>query len=399
MSKKVCMLSASAMIFDARIQKEAQALRDEGYAVTIIYTEDRNILGNIPDLPAAQAKYDEAMAGITSLPIYLQTRKLTAIPHSFRRILQALELIAKVTTAILRNKADYYHCHDLTPAMFALFGRFWHGGKVVYDAHEFEVPVTTGFLNRLWLAYERNIVRRCAAAITVNESIAREMETRYGKPVHVIMNREKFVENDLLRKTRLREKLRLPADSQIIMYVGYLNFDRGVDKTVAALAHLPGHVYFCIMGVGNVKAFQEQIDQITTSLQIKPERVMFIGPYPPEDIVYYLSDADVSVLLYQTALDENNTVNTPNKLSQSIMARVPVLASHNKTFPDIIYRNPAGSIGETVDEKNPADIAARIVHMLDPVRNAAYRKNEEQLAYTISWSQERDKLVQIYKSI
>lgn len=393
------MLSASAMIFDARIQKEAQALRDEGYKVTIIYTEDKNILGNIPDLATAQAKYEEAMVGITSLPIYLQTRKLTAIPHSFRRILQALELMVKVSFAVINNKADYYHCHDLTPAMFALFGKFWHNGQVLYDAHEFEVPNTTGFLNTLWLAYERNMVKKCAAAITVNESIAQEMESRYGKKVNVIMNREKFVENSLLRKTRLREKLNLPAQSKIIMYVGYLNFDRGIDKTVAALAHLPDDVYFCIMGVGNVKAFREQIDQITTSLHIKPERIMFIGPYPPEDIVYYLSDADVSVLLYQTALDENNTVNTPNKLSQSVMARVPVLASHNKTFPEIIYNNPVGSIGETVDEKKPEEIAAKVAHMLDPTRNEAYRKHEELLAYTISWLQEKDKLVQIYKSL
>ena len=104
-------------------------------------------------------------------------------------------------------------------------------------------------------------------------------------------------------------------------------------------------------------------------------------------------------MLYQTGNDENNAVNTPNKLSQSVMARVPVLASHNKTFPKIIYQDPAGSIGETVDEKKPEDIAAKIIYMLDDTRREIYRKQEERLAYSISWSQERDKLVQIYKSI
>ena len=387
------------MIFDARIQKEAKALREAGYEVTIIYVENEMFLDNIPNLAVAQAKYREVMAGITSIPVYLHSRKLTFLPRVVRQILQAVELMVKFTFAVLRNKADYYHCHDLTPAMFALLGKFWYNAKVVYDAHEFEVPNTTGFINRLWFAYEKKIVTDCAAAISVNEPIAQEMESRYGKKINVIMNREPFVEDSLLRKTRLREKLQLPPDSKIVMYVGYLNFDRGINKMTAALAHLPDDVYFCIMGAGNIKAFKEEVAQITVSLHIRPERVIFIGPYPPEDIVYILSDADVSVLLYQTSDYEGNTVNTPNKLSQSVMARVPILASHNKTLPDVIYRNPFGSIGETVNERNPEEIAAKIIYMLDKQRNEVYRKHAEMLAYDLSWSPERDKLVQIYHSI
>lgn len=398
--KRVCMLTWAPMLFDARIQREARALRDGGYKVSIIYLEDQHMLRGVPNLEKAQADYHKDMHGIKSRPIYLISRNWTFLPKIIHHAFQAFELFIKYFFIMLFAKAEFYQSHDLKPAIFAWIGSAIHGGKLVYDAHEIEVTTGGKKLVKYFTKYEKFIMKRAVIATTVNEEISEMMSTEHNKEVGIIANRPFHVEYDKVKKNFLRENIELKPEEKVLMYIGYVNPNaRGIEVVVEALAHLDENVVFLIMGVGRLNEFKDYLNNFAKEKNIEHvmKRVRFIGPFPPDDIIHYLHGADISMLLYQRT-SENSVSNAPNKFYQSIMARTPILASHNKTFPKYIKDNGVGSIGETVDESKPKIVAETIIQMFDEKQQKEYRKNCNLMAKEVSWEAEAKKLVSMFNS-
>lgn len=395
------MLSFSPMLFDARIQKEAQALRDAGYLVKNIYLEDQRYLSGIKNLTEAQENYNRDMHGIQTIAILLWTKKFNNIWKPLYHTFMSIELTFKLLYVLITNKAEYYHIHDLEPGLFAWVGKFIYGGKLVYDAHENEIhrhgPNRVGILSK----YEKFIVSNSSLNITVNEDIKLKMQKLHNKPVLEIANRPKYIPYDHIDRERLRTEFALRYDQKVIMYVGYvIPWLRGVEIVLEALEHESmNDCVFLIMGVGRLDEFKNHLKNYAEKKGLKNaiKRVLFIGPYSPDEIVHYLNGADVSMLLYQSDQSFNQTNNAPNKLYQSIMARTPVLASHNETFPVYIYGNGIGKIGETVRESSVDDVRMKILTILDKDNQELYRRNANLLAQEVSWEAEASKLIEAYE--
>ena len=391
------MLTVTSIIFDSRIQKEARALRDAGYEVTILSVEDQELMRGVADASATWQAYLASTPGITTRRFFLRARTWKWLPKPVNKALQAVELFFKFGRAVLRNGADIIHCHDLTPALFAWIGKWRYGAMIIYDAHELEVDqqASGGIKARLLAIYERQMIRRSSHVITVNAMIRDIMQDRYGMPVHVIENRPEYLPADRLDTQKLRRELQVPDDRRIVLYVGNLSLTRGIDKMVEALKYLDHSIHFYIMGTGRIQEYKAQVEDLLRTHRIDQERVRFIGPYPPGDVIQYLSGADVSVLLYQPT-SNNMLFNAPNKLFQSIVARVPMVASHNKTFPGLIRPNTDEAIGVTVDATDPVAIAAGLEALLDEDYYRQARVNLQQRAKEVSWASEQEKLIRIY---
>lgn len=399
--RKICMITMAPMLFDARIQREAQSLSRAGYKIVIIYLEDQLMLNGIKELRKAKASYDESMKGIVSKPIYLSSRSWKWLPKILSHIIQAIELFMRYSYMVTREKADIYHIHDLKPGIFGLMGKGLHGGKLVYDAHEIEITTAGKRFQSVMIFYERWIIGKSCLNITVNEEIKLMMETAYRKPVIVLANKPAYIEFSAIARKNLQLLFKLPEKSKVLMYIGYVVPKvRGVELVIEAMKHLPQNVFLLIMAVGRINEFKSYLLDYCKERELLKiyERVLFIGPFPPEEIVNYLHSADISVMLYQK-ISANSSSNAPNKLFQSIMARTPILASHNETFPKIIYNNKYGKIGETVNESDTVVIARVITEILDNDSLGVYRENANLLSLDISWEAEANKLISTYNQI
>jgi glycosyltransferase involved in cell wall biosynthesis len=224
------------------------------------------------------------------------------------------------------------------------------------------------------------------------------METEYGCAVQVIENRPYYYSSDQLDRQKLREILTLDTDDRIVIYVGYLSMQRGIDKLVTALRYLDPNIHVVIMGTGRISEFRETLDAIMHENQIEKNRVHFVGPFPPVEVIQYLCGADISAMLYQKTSD-NMMFNAPNKLFQSIVAQVPIVASANATFPPLVEPNNATRIGVTVDESSPEAIAAAIKNLLRDEMQDLCRKNLSQAAVDVSWESEKLKLLNLYEQL
>jgi hypothetical protein len=132
---------------------------------------------------------------------------------------------------------------------------------------------------------------------------------------------------------------------------------------------------------------------------VSENRIIFLDPVPPSAVPMMMSGADVSVMLYQQSFTSNNSVNTPNKLFQSIMAQIPILATNNQTFNKILYHNDYGPIGETVNENDTLGISEKLLFLMDADRHSTYVSNARLLSQHISWDGEGNKLKNLYQTL
>lgn len=394
---KVCMFTPGSMLHDARIQKEAQALNERGYEVRIVCIEDYLVMEQYGDDSPQWQAYFRSMQGIRTDRHVLKSRKWRNLPSSIRLALQSAEMSLVFLLASIRIKADVYHCHDLIPGFFTCIAKFIHRGKLVYDAHEMEIEMmgAKGLARKMLGWYEGMVVKYSDARITVNDYIREFMEDRYGKEVTVIENRPMMPEN--LDRNYLRNLLDIPEDTFVIMYVGFLSMARGIDKMVEALKYLPDNVKFYLLGTGRVNEFKRIVGELSGQHSLTNDRIVFIDPVPPNEVLNVLCGADLSVMLYQT-VHTNNQINTPNKLFQSVAAGVPVLASNNMSFQNFLIREE-GDLGVLVDESDPKDIADKVEYVMsNGVKDELVRVlSKEGIAYT--WEGQKQKLLDLYESL
>ena len=113
---------------------------------------------------------------------------------------------------------------------------------------------------------------------------------------------------------------------KIILYQGTINYSRGIDKMIEAMQFIE-NAEFHIAGRG---PFLEEYQQLTRNLHLE-NKVKFLGNLHPDDLRKITEKADVGL-----SIEENKGLSyyysLPNKISDYIQARVPVVVSK---FPEM----------------------------------------------------------------
>lgn len=302
--------------------------------------------------------------------------------------------------AVADEPADIYQAHDLNTLPVAWWLARKHKAKLVYDSHELYLnrnrTKPRGRINDFLLAsMEKFLIRRCHAAITVNDTIAKELAVRYRIPTpHVIMNAplskstEAAVESEALRR-----ELGIPQQRFLILYCGGITFNRGLEKVIQSMALLPDcHLVF--MGYGTAE-YTESLLRIAEEHGVH-ERFDFFGPVPSDMVTTYASCADLGI-----APIENVCLSyyycSPNKVFEYLNAGLPVVASD---FPEMRRVIEEFSVGGVFDPENPSDIARAIKDIKEnPEAARQMRANTVNAAGKFHWGNEAEKLLNIYKGL
>jgi glycosyltransferase involved in cell wall biosynthesis len=323
---------------------------------------------------------------------YRLMRRVLMKPRSFAIALAFLKTAAK---AMADAKPDVYHCHD--------FNTVWAGYRaverwkapLVYDSHEIyahqNVPHPTR--RRRWFvqAVERTVLKRAAAVITVNESIADYLAKKYriARPVVVMNVPWKSV---AVEPASLPEPFR--ADGLKILYLGGIMRGRGLEEAIHATALLPD-ARLIMMGPVVRPMYQEGFAKLAADLGIA-DRVYFVPPVPPEAVTAVASHATVGLAMINN-ICLSYFYSLPNKIFESMHAGLPVVASD---FPEIKRIVEGYEVGVTCDPEDAAAIAAAIRRVLsDPVKYEQMRENARAAAGLFTWDREAEKLVALYARI
>ena len=299
----------------------------------------------------------------------------------------------------LRLRPTVVHAHDLTTlsAGFAIARSV--DCALVYDAHELETHTNYWSLAPLtkdWIAvYERVLIQRTRAAVTVCDSIADWLRDHYEipRPV-VVLNSPDFAESALdSRSETIRDRLNLTSTTPLAVYVGSVTLDRGARQCVEAVALAPG-LHFAFVGPRYAVTETEIIDT-AVRLGVK-DRVHLVDPVPSREVASFVSTADCSVIAIQNVCLSYYFC-FPNKLLESVMSGVPVAVARLVELEKFVGRFPVGIV---MDESDPSSIANAIRQLVD--LRERYRPSQKVLdaiREEFGWGAQVHRLQKLYETL
>jgi len=391
MMKKVIMAEFSDVRFDARVNKEAEALADMGFVVKLhmydtsirksIIKREGNIEYYIHAFPARRANIN--WDGI------------------IRKYLGAILILFKINLWILFHKADFYHAHNLRFLLANYIAAIIYRSKLVYDAHEihsehYDNSKFIGKLkNKINMYYEKLVLPKCFAFIQASEERAEFIAKKYKIQTPYVINNYVPLKN-IQRNSRIRTELRL-NDFPIMFYSGgvYLGGGRRLDRVIEAVSQI-NDLYFIIIGFMN-DSVKQQLDILLNNYSLN-ERVFILPPKPHNELYEYASSADFGII--PLAGESINTkLSALNKISEYLMSGLPILCSDYENLKKVVYENPVGKIGITFDVKSTDSIRDSILIMIQEFQTTKMKSNAFQLAKTIyNWENEIIILKKIYLS-
>lgn len=284
--------------------------------------------------------------------------------------------------------------HDLPMLPVARVHSERCNAKLVYDSHELycEQSFSTHVKTR-WAQIETKHIGACHSVITINPSIAGELERRYDIPkAHVIYNAERS--GAMIQRNRFfRDIFRLKDDDKIVLFQGGLSAGRNLETLIEAMAHvrLP-FVHLVIMGDGRLKtSLSRKIKRLGLS-----SRVHLHPAVPQKDLLTATAGADAGVIPYQ-ATCLNNYYCTPNKLFEFIAAGIPILSSD---LPEIRRIVESHNIGMLADLSSAEKTARSIDHFFsDTQRLKTWQERVEKARSVVCWEREAEKLIAIFEAL
>jgi glycosyltransferase involved in cell wall biosynthesis len=367
------MLVENSFPADTRVRNEASTLVANGYQVSVIS------LGS-PGQPRREVVDGVTVYRVPRLTVFakLPERNAKGVAK-FGRTLRTFvgyfteycyftsACLALSLYVLLTEGFDVIHAHNPPDTLVLVTGfNKLLGRKVVFDHHDLSPELylsryrnnQEGLITRGLRLFEKLSVKCADVVIATNESYrAIDIERNGVSPdrVFIVRNgpdagRVRLIEPD--------ERLR-GLNKKILVYVGAMNPQDGLEYLLTAIAHLVHDLkrtdFYCVL-IGSGDSLDPLRAQATT-LGIDAH-VEFTGFIPDEDLVRYLSTADI-------CLDPNpssplNDVSTWIKVMEYMALSKPVVSFDLKET-----RVSAGDAAVYVTPNDERAFAAAIADLMD----------------------------------
>ena len=376
--------------FDRRVWQEALALRDAGYAVSIICPTGRGY----------EKRY-EVIEGVHIWRYSLPTEGAGALGYAAEysvALVKAFYLSLKV--ALVRGFDVVHACNP--PDLFFLIGGFFKlfGKKFLFDHHDANPELYEAKFGRrdlfwklmCWL--ERMTFRTADVSLATNESYRRIAVERGGMPperVYVVRSGPSL---ERMRITEPDEKLK-KGKRYLIGYVGVMGRQEGIDLLLQAARTLVfdlgrKDVHFGMVGGGTSL---DEMQKLARELGLS-EYVTFTGRVPDVQMLAMLNTADICV--NPDVANPMNDISTMNKVMEYMALGKPMVQ-----FDLTEGRYSAQEASLYARRNDPADFAAKIAELIDDpqkrARMGAFGRRRVQEA--LEWRYEVPKLLAAYATL
>jgi glycosyltransferase involved in cell wall biosynthesis len=380
---KVCMHVRGVARTDGRVMREAIALKDAGFAVTILDIEDDTTRLIEEDNNGIHVKH-------IMKPSWLKPA------HSrLQHLIFLIEKVVYTTIKLIQIPTDVYHAHDENTLIACYLAALWCKNKLIFDAHELPLrDIRKRWLHALLINLFTFMLRRCSGIITVSSPIAQKICELYHVPkASLVRNVPEYQETQ--RGDQIKQHLGLAVNTRIALYQGNLQSDRGLDQLIQAASFLSQDVVIVMMGRG-IGETPAQLEALIVSEGVA-DRVKILPPVAYKELATWTSSADIGLIIYSPNYSSNVQMCLPNKLFEYLMSGLPVLASQLDAVIDIL--NSYG-VGRIVSSLNPVDVGTAINSMLgNSVDLTSMHLKALEAARHLCWGKESQQLIQLYRDI
>jgi glycosyltransferase involved in cell wall biosynthesis len=382
--KRICMHVQSPAITDPRVMREASALAEANYDVSIV------------DIEHHQRPKSEWVDGVLVEHVFISPKSVQhynpvqAIPWLLFKVTRTLRSALKV----IGTRADAYHAHDITSLPACYVAASLRRKALIFDAHE--LPLTQPHIVEKRLvtgvsrALLRLMLRRCQGAITVSPRLVDEMQKLYGGPratlVRNIPDYQASAQSD-----RLRQHFGLPPTTRIALYQGYFQANRSLDALVRAAQYLASGNVIVLLGEGSHLGM---VEALIAELGVG-DRIKIKSYVPHVELLSWTASADLGLTIFSRDISLSLRYCLPNKLFEYLMAGLPVLTTPLDAVVELVRRY---EVGLEIENLEPEVIAAGINRALaNPVELARMRANAlAACERELRWDVEKGSLVNLY---
>ena len=254
---------------------------------------------------------------------------------------------------------------------------------LLFDSHEIftKMPaLQRRFTQKIWRILERWVMPNLKYVLTASESYSDWFVKTYE------MARPITVQNFPVKTVNSQnyDEINCP---KIILYQGVINPSRGLDKIIPAMSEIE-NAELWIAGDGPQKI---ALENLTNSLSLH-HKVKFLGKLLPKKLAEITRKADVGL-----SIEENNGLSyyysMPNKVSDYIQARIPVVVSDFPEMRKVIDRFQAG------EKMSCHDQLAEKIRLVLKNGKLYYKDALNTAATELCWENEEPKLLNLFEKV
>ncbi len=337
--------SNGAAVFTVRL---AEGLAAAGHEVAVLMPSDRG--------RAYRAEQGGvrvcAVSSLSLSPLYPGIHITPAPGAELRRLLDEL-------------RPDVVHIQDHYPLCRGVLQAGRARGLAVVGTNNFlpenmipqlPFPASRAWVERLLWRMVLDVFDRADLVTAASETSA-EILRRHGlrAPLHVVssgIDLEHFAPRPSVDRTAMRLRYGLDPARVLLLYVGRVDRDKGLDVLLHALALVgDDSVQLAIAGRGReLGALQAQARRLGLA-----ERVQFAGYVPEEDLVPLLNSADIFAMPSQVELQSIATL-------EAMATGRPVLAANARALPELVQSGLNGYLFSPGDARDAAHGLAWLIH-------------------------------------
>jgi glycosyltransferase involved in cell wall biosynthesis len=306
--------------FDRRVWQEARALVDGGYRVTVICPRDERA-------PARRERLED----VDIRRFWLPTEGARLLGLALEYLVALVGMLLLTIRVAARGPVDVVHVCNPPDLLFlcARAARLLRGSAIVFDHHDAspELALQRGFrsggaLHRLLLLLERLTFRSAHVVISTNDSYRELAVSRGGHRAEDTFVVRSAPRAGLFDAGLVRPELRAGAEV-LVLYLGVMGPQDGLDVLVAAIAAMPTNVRdrarFVLVGDGPERvATQRRITELGLD-----GWVHMTGRISDADLGDHLATADICV--NPDPPGPLNDISTMNKVVEYLATGNPVV--------------------------------------------------------------------------
>jgi glycosyltransferase involved in cell wall biosynthesis len=267
------------------------------------------------------------------------------IGPSIPKLIHDFFLFASTGWRLLFRRYDFVHAHE-EGVFLAAFLKPLFSYKLIYDMHSSLPQQLTNFeftrskmLIGLFETLERWALSRADAVITISPALAELVEDQEIPGVHFLIENSIFDEIRTVASpptpgAREVHEPELPANLQIVGYVGTFEAYQGIDLLLEAFAQARNaRPQAFLLLVGGTPEQVRDYQQLARQFEVE-EHCLFTGRLEPHEARRLMARADLLVS------PRSSGTNTPLKIYEILASGVPLVAtrieSHTQVLSDDI---------------------------------------------------------------
>jgi len=234
------------------------------------------------------------------------------------------------------NNYDLVHCHDFFTWLNYWACFFCRKYKVPYILQPHGCLSNTSiksrflFLKKLLLSFFKKTVQGAKFIIALAEKESDEIKTIYEEcndNICIIPNGIEISQIDKIEQINLHDRFNIPQKHKIIIYLGRIQYIKGLDISIQALANLKDKLLFTFLIVGPDEGEKPGLIKLIEEKGLS-NKVIFTGILSGENKIATLKGADLFLL-------NSRSEGFGMTIIEACASNIPVLISNNCPIVEI----------------------------------------------------------------